>query len=612
MTRTLAQSRTAQPVTAGPGQRPLVQRKCACGTHAPGGGSCRRCSDTDALQRKLAIGSSHDPLEREADRIADAVLSPTALRPGAVAPRIQRMAAHGEAVGDAPDSVDRVVGRSGSPLDPSVRDEMETRFGRDFSQVRIHQGPESAAAARDVDAHAFTVSNHIVFGEGQSSLASARGRRLLAHELTHVVQQTGAEPGHVSRKMVQRDPIPVDLVPVDEEGRKEAKKLGIDLPTVSDATWRSIGGVAHNAGKPLSDAEKTNIKGILGKTTLPAATPLATPIAGRLLLHDTSSPVGAAGIQKQKKDGRGPRGKGVAAFVPATGGADVTRPNFFEGRRPSTTEFEKDLEAFKDPADAKLDIGKQVAAWKSRRDDLFRAAWAATLPAKQDAAFDAAMAGTGLTPAEIKEEKTGNALPHDNDDFNPGVGPALKSGSTERVTTSASWTVEEICKLVGGGNGTGVAVAGKEADLVKACTGLKGYFAERATRITSTVAVEIVEPGVLDSKKSKDTCNPKNPNNAPLPNPVYSADQYAAITQLYLRAAFISGTFPEVTTHFAVDRYVGGHCDPRCFDIGHLYDLIAASLGHGKGSTYGSRPSYGRKAADNVWWDDTTCHGAHP
>ncbi len=82
---------------------------------------------------------------------------------------------------------------------------------------------------------------------------------------------------------------------------------------------------------------------------------------------------------------------------------------------------------------------------------------------------------------------------------------------------------------------------------------------------------------------------------------------------MYLRACRIAGMFPEITTHFAVDGFVEGHCDPRCFNLEQLYDTIAAAMGHGKGSTYGIKPSYGRVwKTHNVWWDDSICHGKHP
>ncbi|HEX8674758.1 MAG TPA: DUF4157 domain-containing protein, partial [Longimicrobium sp.] len=82
----------------------------------------------------------------------------------------------------------------GQPLDSGTRSFMEPRFGRDFGGVRLHTGPDAAASARGVNARAFTVGQDIYFGAGEYSPRSAPGRRLLAHELTHTVQQSGGSP----------------------------------------------------------------------------------------------------------------------------------------------------------------------------------------------------------------------------------------------------------------------------------------------------------------------------------------------------------------------------------------------------------------------------------
>src|SRR5688500_18908026 len=79
-----------------------------------------------------------------------------------------------------------------APLGPSVRGFMETRFGADLGDVRIHTGPEAAALCGALQARAFTWGNDIVFGAGQYAPASPAGRRLLAHELVHVLQQRAA------------------------------------------------------------------------------------------------------------------------------------------------------------------------------------------------------------------------------------------------------------------------------------------------------------------------------------------------------------------------------------------------------------------------------------
>jgi len=92
---------------------------------------------------------------------------------------------------NAPESVQAAVNASGHPLDGHTRTHMEDRFGFDFSRVRIHTDRRAADSAHEINALAYTVGSNIVFGAGQYAPHSPTGQRLLAHELTHVVQQTG-------------------------------------------------------------------------------------------------------------------------------------------------------------------------------------------------------------------------------------------------------------------------------------------------------------------------------------------------------------------------------------------------------------------------------------
>jgi Domain of unknown function (DUF4157) len=91
--------------------------------------------------------------------------------------------------------VDDALSSPGRPLDPSTRRAMEARFGYDFSGVRIHDDARAAGTAAELDAAAFTVGEDVVFGAGRFDPASPQGRRLLAHELTHVVQQSRSPGG---------------------------------------------------------------------------------------------------------------------------------------------------------------------------------------------------------------------------------------------------------------------------------------------------------------------------------------------------------------------------------------------------------------------------------
>lgn len=177
-----------------------LQRKCACVGTAGANDECPTCNSGKPLQTKLTIGASDDPLEQEADRVADEVLTmPTPVQPAA--PRIQRFAAHpGGHIGSAPASVGHALASSGHALDPPLQQDMAQRFGHDFSTVQVHTGELAAQSAREISANAYTTGRHIVFGAGQFAPASETGRRLLAHELTHVVQQSsGGAPA------VQRD-----------------------------------------------------------------------------------------------------------------------------------------------------------------------------------------------------------------------------------------------------------------------------------------------------------------------------------------------------------------------------------------------------------------------
>lgn len=91
-----------------------------------------------------------------------------------------------------PESVYDVLESDGQSLDSETRAFMEPRFGHDFSQVRIHADSHAAESARDVDALAYTVGNQIVFGASRYAPETPQGQCLLAHELTHVVQQNGS------------------------------------------------------------------------------------------------------------------------------------------------------------------------------------------------------------------------------------------------------------------------------------------------------------------------------------------------------------------------------------------------------------------------------------
>lgn len=169
-------------------------------------------------QAKLTVSQPHDPLEREADRVADAVmLGAAGVDFQAAGVEVQRRCAacedelqrkgNADALADMPVAADDFanLGGGGAPLSAQTRSFYEPRFGADFSGVRIHHDQRAAFLARSVGARAFTLGRDIVFGSGEFAPGSAAGQHLLAHELTHVVQQTG--PGAAPQIQRLCDPV---------------------------------------------------------------------------------------------------------------------------------------------------------------------------------------------------------------------------------------------------------------------------------------------------------------------------------------------------------------------------------------------------------------------
>lgn len=130
----------------------VLQRKCACGNHTGAGGDCTKC-------RKK---------------------------------RLQRKATNYTEPSTIPPIVHEVLRSPGQPLDVATRAFMEPRFGHDFSQVRVHTDVRAAESARAVNALAYTMGSNVVFGAGEYTPDTNTGKKLIAHELTHVVQQHGS------------------------------------------------------------------------------------------------------------------------------------------------------------------------------------------------------------------------------------------------------------------------------------------------------------------------------------------------------------------------------------------------------------------------------------
>lgn len=153
------------------------------------------------LQTKLAINKPADEYEQEADKVADQIMSVSAYdSPSGRPSYIQGVAVQPTGQQEvAPASVDQVLAGPGHPLEAAVRQDMEHRLGYDFSSVRVHSDAAAEHSAREINAQAYTVGHSIVFGAGQFAPATQEGRGLIAHELTHVVQQSSPRRLQVSQ-----------------------------------------------------------------------------------------------------------------------------------------------------------------------------------------------------------------------------------------------------------------------------------------------------------------------------------------------------------------------------------------------------------------------------
>ena len=169
---------------------------------------------------ELMVGGVNDPAEREADRVADdvvglidramsaeppATLTAADTKSGRIR-RAVRTESRGAAASAAGGPVPRDIARGfaaqrggGQPLGASIRTPMEDAFGADLSKVRVHTGTSANRLARSVDASAMTLGSDIFFSEGHFAPQRRAGRRLLAHELTHTLQQSHGQQRDIRR-----------------------------------------------------------------------------------------------------------------------------------------------------------------------------------------------------------------------------------------------------------------------------------------------------------------------------------------------------------------------------------------------------------------------------
>jgi hypothetical protein len=252
-----------------------------------------RAKSAAAPTSDLQVGEADDAFEREADRMADGVLARGTFGPQwslarvSGSERLQRSCAcggstdsqeecaackekktlrrksTGSASRSAPRIVDEVLRSPGTALDAATREFFERRFHHDFSQVRIHTDTNAGASARAVDALAYTVGNHVVFGAGNYDLRSLQGRRLMAHELAHTIQQAPI----LRRASIGWSSAPTGSRNVGESSVGNVRRIaveglsqGFQSPGTSSPSGRAIVLIQSSAGsKPFDPAKPVDV-----------------------------------------------------------------------------------------------------------------------------------------------------------------------------------------------------------------------------------------------------------------------------------------------------------------------------------------------------------------
>ncbi len=180
------------------------------------------------VQRKCAECEKEEKLQRTTDKKED--LSSVASAKEEEKLQKKEVAGSSTSQGTVSSYVSSLSSK-GSPLPAQANQFFSSRMGYDFSHVKVHTDKEAVTSAKEVNAKAYTIGNHVVFNNGQYNTESGDGKKLMAHELAHVIQQNGDES--ISRKG-------------EEEAEQECTAGSVDLEAETLATYKKGAGTAKN------------------------------------------------------------------------------------------------------------------------------------------------------------------------------------------------------------------------------------------------------------------------------------------------------------------------------------------------------------------------------
>ncbi|PWU14374.1 MAG: hypothetical protein C5B50_17500 [Verrucomicrobia bacterium] len=256
-------SRLPEPQSAEPSLDPMLELQQQAGNQA-----VQHLLRSGGIRPKLAVSNPNDPEEQEADRVADQVMrSPEGQVFGRFVPGIEasnhmreelrekppfrRSATKTSAALNVPKLVADVLSSPSQSLAPPTQAFFEARFGHDFSRIRVHTDEKASHSARNINALSYSIGNHLVFGSGQFDPESRTGRLLLAHELTHSIQQE-----EVGQASIQRQAAPVeDPAAVPPQTTEEIDTSTPHQPPVAEGRSSAIRERYSSLFRPSLDQE---------------------------------------------------------------------------------------------------------------------------------------------------------------------------------------------------------------------------------------------------------------------------------------------------------------------------------------------------------------------
>lgn len=300
------------------------------------------------LQAKLKIGADDDAFEQQADHVAEKIIAPSASgdegfeKNNAADDEVVQRKKNPNPVAMTNKTAAGVRG-NGAPLPSSIRAQAEPRLGADFSGVRVHTDAQAQAAAQSLQAKAFTRGSDIVFASGEYAPDTHDGQKLLAHELTHVVQQGAAGSGEMTlgtTGVVEKDLGASERAPLvqrtpDDCGSEAAAPVSREAPAVSESVSSESAAVAPEAvcSEPAATGGEPGAAPGTTASTAPGGDGAEVPGGAEVPDAGGAPAAGASGTAETRGEGGEESGgsAGGGAVAEEEGGELITAPAFETG-----------------------------------------------------------------------------------------------------------------------------------------------------------------------------------------------------------------------------------------------------------------------------------------